>query len=248
MKFLVATAQFSLTKSWEKNLEKAIGYLKEVEEGSLVLLPEMFFCGYEYERLEEFSEISEEVLERLKEVSSERKLLVCGTLPERTAEGIRNTAYLIQDGNVIGKRSKMKLFPIFDEDKHLVPGKENPVFETKFGKVGILICFELRFTDLILDLKRKGTQVVLVPAQWGYARKEHLDILSRARAIELQSYLLVSNIWGQHLETVYAGSSGIYSPWGEVLAFSEKGDTLLKAEADLDYVEEIRRRIPVSIE
>ncbi|AAC06470.1 carbon-nitrogen hydrolase family protein [Aquifex aeolicus] len=229
----------------EENLKKVINFLEKVEENSLVLLPEMWYSGFDYENLEEHAQKTPEVLEVLKKISKEKSLTLCGTLPEKGTEGILNTAFLIEDGRVIGKRSKIKLFPIFDEDKYFIPGKENKVFETKLGKAGILICFEIRFTDLIMNFWRERPDVVLVPAQWGYARRKHFETLCRARAIELQAYLLASNTWGEYLGTRFAGHSGIYSPWGEVLAFSEKGDTLLAADYDKDYIEEVRRTLPI---
>ena len=247
MRFNLATIQLSLTDNVELNYDKLARFLDELEEGSFVLLPEMFFCGFDYDRLEEFALLSKYIVEKLKLTSRQKNLLICGTVPEPTEEGIKNTAFLIEDGKVIGRRSKVKLFSPFEEDRHFVPGEENPVFETRFGRVGILICFELRFTDMVLDLKKKGIDILLVPAQWGYARREHLRVLSQARAIELQSYVVVSDTWGEFKGMKFAGQSGIYSPWGEVLEFSEMGDIYLEAEADLSYVEEVRSAIPVNI-
>ncbi len=247
MRFNLATVQLSLTENVELNYEKLARTLEELKENSLVLLPEMFFCGFDYERLEEFALLSGYIIEKLKLTSKEKNLLICGTVPEKTDEGIRNTAVLIDKGKVIGKRSKIKLFQPFEENKHFIPGEENPVFETRFGRVGILICFELRFTDMVLDLKKQGIDILLVPAQWGYARREHLRVLSQARAIELQSYVVVSDTWGEFKGTKFAGQSGIYSPWGEVLEFSETGDIYLEAEADLSYVKKVRESIPVEI-
>ena len=229
----------------QKNLEKVLNFLKKVEENSLVLLPELWFSGFDFENINSLSEETPKILDKLKKISRKRKLTICGTFAKKRGGKLYNIAYLIEDGKIIGKRGKIKLFPIFNEDKYFTPWNKNQVFETKFGKVGILICFELRFTELVLELKREKPEVVLVPAQWGYARRKHLEILSRARAIELQSYLIVSNTWGDYLGTRYAGHSAIYSPWGEVLAFSEKGDTILEANYDKNYVYEVRKTIPI---
>ncbi|WP_457600104.1 carbon-nitrogen hydrolase family protein [Hydrogenivirga sp.] len=247
MRFNLATIQLSLTEYVELNYNKLAQFLDELEEGSLVLLPEMFFCGFDYDKLEEHALLSEYIIEKLKLTSKEKNLLICGTVPEKTQEGIKNSAVLIENGKIIGKRSKVKLFSPFEEDKHFVAGKGNPVFETRFGRVGILICFELRFTDMVLELKKKKIDVLLVPAQWGYSRREHLRILSQARAIELQSYVVVADTWGKFKDTEFAGQSGIYSPWGEVLEFSEKGDIYLEAVADLSYVKMVRNTIPVEV-
>ncbi len=216
-----------------------------VRENSLILLPEMFSCGFDYSRLEEAISFSEEVVDFMRELSEKKRTLLCGSIPVKEKGNVYNRAFLIQDGKVIGKRDKIKLFPLTDEDKHFSPGKENPVFDTKFGRVGILICFELRFSSLVQELRKGDAQIILVPAQWGEKRKEHLRILSRARAIESQSYLLLSDSWGESGGQVYAGCSAIYSPWGDILAFSEKGNSLLSADIDLKEVKKVRRYIPM---
>lgn len=241
----LASLQISLGRDPRLNLEKVLREIEKVEDGSLLLLPEMFFCGFDYERMEELAELSNETLGALKELSGRKGLLIGGTVPQRVEGGFQNVAFLLQDGELLGKRAKIKLFPLFGEDQHFLPGEDNPVFETRFGRVGFLVCFELRFTQMVLDLRRKGIDILLVPAQWGYERREHLKVLSKARAIELQSFLLVSDVWGEFMGTRFAGQSGVYSPWGDTLCFSEEGDTLLSVEVDLGLVRKVRERIPM---
>ena len=226
----------------EKNLRKILGFLERVEHGSLVLLPELWYSGFEVRK---YLKDTPKVIKILRNISLRKKLLISGTFAEEIKGKIYNVAYLIYRGRVLGKRGKIKLFPLFGEKETFTPWKENRVFDTPFGRVGILICFELRFTELVFELKKQKPHIILVPAQWGYARREHLKVLSRARAIELQSYLVLADTWGEGNGTRFAGHSAIYSPWGEVLAFSEKGDTLLAAQYTPDYVEEVRKKIPL---
>ncbi|WP_461829841.1 carbon-nitrogen hydrolase family protein [Aquifex sp.] len=226
----------------EENLRKVIRFLEKVEPNSLVLLPELWYSGFD---VKNYLKDTPKVIKILKKISSKKKLLISGTFAEEIKGKIYNVAYLIYRGKVLGKRGKIKLFPLFREKEVFTPWRENKVFDTPFGRVGILICFELRFTELVLELRSKRPHIILVPAQWGYARREHLKVLSRARAIELQSYLVLADTWGEGSGTRFAGHSAIYSPWGEILAFSEKGDTLLEAEYDPGYVEEVRKKIPL---
>ena len=245
MRFRLASLQISLEEDPELNLEKALRMIDHVPENTLILLPEMFFCGFDYRRMEVFSGMSEKVLRTLGEISREKRVAIAGTLPKKAQGSFQNVFFLFEDGRLLGERAKIKLFSPFEEDRHFVPGKENPVFETRFGRVGVLVCFEIRFSEMVAGLRKGRIDVLLIPAQWGYARREHLKTLSRARAIELQSYAVVSDTWGEFKGTRFAGQSAIYSPWGEVLAFSEKGDTLLLAEADLEKVREVRETIPM---
>ena len=229
-------------ESPSRNLQKVLKFLERVEPGSLVLLPELWYSGFDVKK---YLKDTPKVIKILKKISLKKKLLISGTFAEEINGKVYNVAYLIYRGKVLGKRGKIKLFPLFGENETFTPWKENKVFDTPFGRVGILICFELRFTDLVLELKKEKPHIVLVPAQWGYARREHLKVLSRARAIELQSYLVLSDTWGEGSGTRFAGHSAIYSPWGEVLAFSEKGDTILEAEYRPEYVEKVRKALPV---
>jgi len=238
--------QFKLENP-KTNMEKVKNFLEKVENNSLVLLPEMWYSGFDYDNLTLFADLTPDILKEFMKISKEKNLIICGTLPEKTSKGIMNTAFLIEDGKLLGKRGKIKLFSLFDEDKYFIPDDKNEVFETKFGKIGILICFEIRFTNLILELQKNKPDIVLVPAQWGFKRKDHFVALTKSRAIELQAYLVASNTWGEYLGTRFAGHSGIYSPWGETLAFSEKGDVLLSAEYDKDYLMEVRKTLPIKI-
>ncbi|HIP43377.1 MAG TPA: carbon-nitrogen hydrolase family protein [Aquifex aeolicus] len=240
------SVQFKLENP-KTNIEKVKNFLEKVENSSLVLLPEMWYSGFDYDNLTLFADLTPNILKELMKISREKSLVICGTLPERTSKGIMNVAFLIEDGKLLGKRGKIKLFSLFDEDKYFIPDDKNEVFETKFGKVGILICFEIRFTDLILELQKNKPDIVLVPAQWGFKRKDHFMALTKSRAIELQAYLVASNTWGEYLGTRFAGYSSIYSPWGETLAFSEKGDVILSAEYDKDYLMEVRKTLPIKI-
>jgi len=219
--------------------------LKNIEERSIVLLPEMWFCGYDYDNIKHYTEISHYVVEMISKISFKKKSIISFTVPFKEEDKIFNRAFIIEEGKVIGYRDKIKLFPLIREDEHLYPGDKNKVFITGAGRIGILICFELRFTELVKELKNSKVDILLVPAQWGKARKEHLFILARARAMELQCYVAVANTWGNHMGEEFAGNSGIYSPAGEVLSFSEKGDTLLEATFSKRDIEKARKYLPL---
>lgn len=227
----------------EENLRRVMEMLMSVRECSLVALPEMWQCGFDYERLDRHADATSEVLEELKRVSSERGLTLIGTYPTKKEKGIYNSAIIIERGQIRGFRHKIKLFPLYEEPRHFLPGVENPVFDVSGVRVGILICFELRFPEISRSLRE--AELLVAPSMWGESRKEHLRILSRARAIENQCFLMLSSAWGEVGGERFAGCSAIYGPWGDLLAFSEKGDSLLQVQVDLGEVERVRRLIPV---
>jgi len=97
------------------------------------------------------------------------------------------------------------------------------VVETTLGDIGLMICYDLRFTELCRSLVLKGAQMVAVVAQWPAIRVAHWDVLLRARAIENQVFVFGVNRCGKDGALVYGGHSRIVSPWGEVLARAGKG-------------------------
>ncbi len=229
----------------EKNVNKVLKALKDVEEGSFVVLPEMFMCGFDYERIKEHAQQTPQVLKELAKLSKEKDLLIVGTYPVLEKDKLYNRAVVLLEGEIIGKRDKIKLFPLYDEQRHFSPGKENPVFETRYGKIGIVICFELRFCKIFNELRKKECQIILVPSMWGDKRKQHLKVLTQARAIETQSYVILSNACGKTGDEQYAGSSCIVDPWGNILACAQDEELLISANIDLKEVEKVRRYLPM---
>ncbi|SNZ09424.1 Predicted amidohydrolase [Persephonella hydrogeniphila] len=231
----------------EKNIEKIFSYLKDVEKGSLVLLPEMFSCGFDNENLEKHIKETPFIYKKLKEFSHEKHLVISGTLPEKSRSYIYNKAFVIDNGEIVYKQAKVKLFRPTGEHKYFRAGKTFDVTESSNGNLGIMICFELRFPNISYTLRKKGVEIILVPAQWGKPRKTHLEILSRARAIEDQSFVVVSNTTGKIGDIEYAGSSGIYDPWGETLAFIDENEGMISADINLNEVYRVRKKIKMEI-
>jgi len=233
----------------EANLKKVEEIKELIPKGGLLLLPEMFCCGFDYPNMEKLAQASAEVLDFLSQLSQEREATIVGTLPLKREGKIYNTAVVFDRGRLIAQRGKIELFPLYKEPQYFSPADEgeNGVIETSAGKIGIVICFEVRFNRFTNTLRREGVQIILVPAMWGIERREHFKVLTRARAVETQSFLMASNAWGKTGRTTFGGASGIYSPWGEVLAFSEDGESFLTAKVDLSEVDRVRKKIPVKL-
>ncbi len=231
----------------QKNLDKIFSYLKNVEKGSLVLLPEMFSCGFDNENLEKHVKETPSVYRKLKQFSYEKHLVISGTLPEKSRKGIYNKAFIIDNGEIVYKQAKVKLFRPTGEHRYYRAGKNFDIAESSNGNLGIMICFELRFPNISYTLRKKGVEIILVPAQWGKPRKKHLEVLSQARAIEDQSFVVVSNTVGKIGDIEYAGSSGIYDPWGERLAFIDDEEGLISADINLGDVYRVRKKLKMDI-
>jgi len=246
----LSTYQFTVELgNISKNLEKIERVKDLIPKGGIFLLPEMFCCGFDYPNMEKLAKQSDTVLGFLKELSEHSAGVVVGTLPLEEKGKIYNTAVVFDRGKLVAKRGKIELFPVYKETEYFSPAPEgeNRVIETSAGKIGIVICFEVRFNKYTNQLRREGVEVILVPAMWGIERREHFKVLTRARAVETQSFLISSNGWGKTGKTTFGGSSGIYSPWGEVLGYIEDGEGIVSTLVDLSEVERIRKKIPVRL-
>jgi predicted amidohydrolase len=132
-----------------------------------------------------------------------------------------------------------------EEDKYLVRGDEAPVLDLAWGRSALAICYDLRFPELFRKYALNGARIVFLMAEWPYPRLTHWETLLRARAIENQSFLVACNRVGESKEWAFFGHSAIYDPSGELIAGAASEETLITAEVDLDYVDEVRRSMTV---
>lgn len=178
--------------------------------------------------------------------------------PGATERRLRNTSLWLEDGQIKHSYRKLHLFdvdikdgPLLKESDSVEKGQEiiSP-FETAVGKVGLTICFDLRFPEMGLSLRRQGAQILTYPSAFTVPTgKAHWEVLIRARAIETQSYVVAAAQIGQHNEKrVTYGHSMIIDPWGKIVAHIEEEDEVPRvafAEVDLELVEKVRREVPL---
>lgn len=205
----------------------------------------------------------------LQEAARESKLAINVGVHEPTEEGkkVKNTLLWIDEsGSIVQRYQKLHLFdleipggPVMRESDSVEKGSSIlPPFDTAVGRVGLAICFDLRFPEISLALKRQNAQIITYPSAFTVPTGEaHWSSLLRARAIETEAYVIAAAQVGSHNERRRSyGHTMIVSPWGEVMAelgFDElkrdkKGDPIPEiAFADLDMaeVERIRKQMPL---
>ena len=179
---------------------------------------------------------------------------------DQDSKRIKNTLIWIDEkGQITQRYQKVHLFdlemengPQMKESNTIEPGNEIlPPFETAVGKVGSMICFDLRFPEISLALKRQKADIILYPSAFTVPTgKAHWHSLIRARAIECQAYVIAAAQVGAHHDKRSSyGHSIIVDPWGEILAElgGEKKDEpeIIFAEIDLDYVQTVRKQQPL---
>jgi predicted amidohydrolase len=139
----------------------------------------------------------------------------------------------------------MHLFRLMAEEKYLAPGEAATLADTPWGKIGMAICYDLRFPELFRRYALGGAQLILVPAEWPHPRRAHWQTLLRARAIENQCFVAACNRVGTTGNSTFFGASAVIDPWGETLIEGGEAEMILTVTIDLALVDSVRRRIPV---
>jgi predicted amidohydrolase len=234
----------------EQNQQQAAEMIAEAANAGakLVVLPEMWKSGYDFGHLSKHREsIDGSSANFLAEQAKTHGIyLVGGSFTMQDQEKVYNTSLTFDPlGKLINQYSKLHLIGLMQEDKYLSAGQNYQTFSIGDALASVIICYDLRFPELIRTYAVEGASILFVPAQWPIQREAHWLALLRARAIENQMYVVGTNVVGKNENDTFNGRSIIFDPWGDVVA--EAGDVkqILYGEIDLEQVSKIRRDIPV---
>eukprot|EP00741_Cyanophora_paradoxa_P009164 tig00001471_g8875.t1 len=266
-KVRVAVAQLCGTPDMDKNYEVVKRFCAEAKEkgAQLLCLPENFsrMGGDEEGRAADpsappraaFSEaLDGPLLRRYRDLAAQHRLwLSLGGFPETSPDPARpyNAHVLVDDaGAVVASYRKIHLFdcPLTDlfESKKRTPGSELVLADSPAGRLGLSVCYDLRFPALYAALRRAGAHVVLVPSAFTRKTGEaHWETLLRARAIENQVYVIAAAQGGRHSATRESwGHAMVVDPWGRVLV-DLQGEGVATADIDFDALAQLRASMPV---
>jgi predicted amidohydrolase len=153
---------------------------------------------------------------------------------ERDGDVLRNTAVLVGPDGLVGRYRKSHL-PFLGVDRFVLAADEVDVFETPIGRVGVEICYDLRFPELTRTLALRGADVVAHPTNWPLAARSNADVLTRARAHENHVFLLTSNRVGSERTAEFCGWSQVCDVWGGRVAELDSTESGI-AYAEIDVV------------
>jgi deaminated glutathione amidase len=255
----IAAVQLNSIDNKKENLTKAIKYIHEAAKNGaeLVLLPEyMNYMGEDHNKLSNaettFGETSSIISKTAKELGI---FINLGSILEKTEENrAYNTSILFNaSGESIATYRKIHLYDAEFEDRFtekesdiIQPGSEVVTADTPFGKIGLTICYDIRFPELYRSLALHGAKIIFVPAAFPlYTGAHHWEILLRARAIENQCYIVAAGQIGTSKpnRTNY-GNSMIVDPWGTVIARATEEEGYIISDISMTHLEKIRRNIP----
>ncbi|MEG1902399.1 MAG: nitrilase-related carbon-nitrogen hydrolase [Clostridium sp.] len=233
----------------KKNVEKAKKLIEEAAKNgaALICLPEAFNTGYLGNRIPDMKKMAEsldgETITTIKNLAKRLSVHIVAPIIYKADNGeVENTAVLINDeGDIIGTYSKTH--PVGDERIYLQRGENYPVWNTKLGKIGIVICYDACFPETTRILALEDAELVIVPAAWraSYYFKEWWDLNLACRALDNLVYIAAVNRTGSSGEEIFAGKSQVISPIGKVLTSAGiEEETILYEMIDLDQVKKER--------
>jgi predicted amidohydrolase len=266
----VAAIQLVSRSEVEKNLRSAEYWIRKAaaQGAQLIVLPENFYL-LESRRLlligEQEITATGRVRTALSVLARENNVwLIAGSLPcacrpdgSAISDKVRSVCWVFNNhGETVARYDKIHLFDVDIEDDYgsyresalVEAGDDVTDVDTPFGRVGLSICYDLRFPELYRKLAVGGADLVVIPAAFTFKTGEaHWEILLRARAIENQVFVIAANQGGRHSDRRETfGHSMIIDPWGVVLAVQEAmGEGLVIADLDLQKQKQIRKTMPV---
>lgn len=257
----VATVQMTSTDDVAANLAAARKHVADAVAlgASLVALPENFaFLRREGEPIACAQGLDGEIVGTLRELAVEHRIwLLGGTFPEAAAGGrIHNTSVAIDpEGRLAAVYRKIHLFDVdlsarggsaYRESDRVAPGAELAHVDTPFGRIGLSVCYDVRFPELYRALAARDVRFLAVPAAFTRETgRDHWEVLLRARAIENQAFVIAAAQVGEHGGgRASYGRSMIVDPWGLVLARAPDVPGAIVAECRLEEQDRIRAALP----
>ena len=235
----LVTLCFPTHPEFETNFDHLSELISQTPHDAIIVAPEVCLSGFAYERFGEAAAFTSFALEKLLKCTRERLLIFTAITQDN--EQFYNTAYALYNGTILHTQTKAKLFALGGETDYFTAGSEADIkpFDFQGIKVGILICFELRFKTLWQALE--GCDIIAIPAQWGKLRSDHFVTLTNAMAIVNQCYVAASDALNEDT----SGMSGIITPFGADIR--NHGEEILISNYEERTVASMRRYLNVGI-
>ncbi len=257
---IVAAVQLNSTDKVSDNLAKTekLIYQAAKRGANLVALPENFaYLRSESEAIEYSQTLDGELVAWIKKLAEQLGVFIlAGSFPEKLDESgkIVNTSLMVDpQGKILAHYQKIHLFDatladgtVLMESRYVEAGSELVSAVVASHRMGLTICYDLRFPELYRKLTLAGAEVIFVPSAFTLQTgRDHWEPLLRARAIENQVYIIAPAQFGQHTpRRASYGRAMIVDPWGIVLAKASDRECIIMAELDFDYLQQIRTRMP----
>ncbi|WBW98274.1 carbon-nitrogen hydrolase family protein [Oceanirhabdus sp. W0125-5] len=252
--------QFKVTKDKNENILTALKYIEQAASKgcNIIALPEVFNCPYDNKFFHSFSEEEHtgETLNILKKAALDFNVyIIGGSIIERECNKLYNTSYIFSpEGKIIDKHRKVHLFDIdipnkitFKESDTLTPGDKLTVIDTPYCKIGIAICYDMRFPEMFKKMALLGAELIIIPAAFNMTTgPAHWDLTLRSRALDNQVFIAaISPARDTSANYVAYGHSLLASPWGDIVSSLDEKPGLLVCKLDSKLLCDVREQLPL---
>jgi predicted amidohydrolase len=252
----IAIIQFKASTDKNQNLKRILNYIQNASKrgAQLCTFPEymMFYTSFSQSpaKLASLAEtVNGPFVKSIANAAKENSIQVVGTFYEKSKKKNRvyDTSFLVnKSGKIISKYRKIHLYDAlgFRESDKMTPGSKiaNPI-RTSVGKLGMLICYDLRFPEMSRSLAVAGSEVLVVPSAWvqGKSKEDHWITINKTRAIENGCYVIAPDQVGN----IYCGRSIAVDPYGKILLDMKKRQGIGMVNISLDKVKQTRKGLPL---
>ncbi|KUG04672.1 nitrilase/cyanide hydratase and apolipoprotein n-acyltransferase [hydrocarbon metagenome] len=259
-KLSIALCQMMTGPSKTENLARADKMIEQAcqRDVDLIILPEVFNSPYQADLFPAYAEpYPGPTTEFLSRTAREKGVaIVGGSIIEQSAQGkLYNSSFVFDEhGNLLGRHRKIHLFDVdmpgritFKESDTLSPGNNITLFEFHGIRIGLLICYDIRFPEVSRALALAGADLLIVPAAFNHTSGPLFwELMMRSRAVDQQLYVAAAAPATNQDALYHAwGNSLIVDPWGRIIARADDREQIVFAELDFSVNEEIRREIPL---
>ena len=251
-----AIVQFKASTNKETNLKKILNYISKAAQNkaTLVAFPEfMMFYTDSSQTPKQLASLAETIsgnfVTTIANTAKENHIQVIGSFYEKSTKKNRvyDTSFVIdKSGKVISSYRKIHLYDAlgFRESDKMISGSKiaKPV-KTSVGKVGLMICYDLRFPEMSRSLAVAGSEVLVAPSAWvkGDMKEEHWLTINKTRAIENGCYVIAPDQVGN----IYCGRSIVVDPYGKILLDMKKRQGIGYVNIDLKKIKQVRKVLPL---
>jgi len=218
-------------------------------DASFIAFPEQILTGWDPQDTSHTMDEQGDEISELREIARDLSIGILGSFRELQEKKPRNTCIAIApDGKTLATYSKIHPFSPAGEDTYYAPGTELGIFSYNSCKIGIAICYDLRFATLFQAYRNAGVNLMLVPSAWPASRIKHFHLFTTSRAAEFQTFVASVNTTGTTPVDTYAGGSCIAGPDGSVRARGSDLEELIFCEVNSDEAEQMRQDFPVHLD
>ena len=251
-----AVVQFKASTNKEENLKKIISYISKAasKNATLCAFPEfMMLYTNSSQTSKQLANLAETItgnfITKIATAAKEKHIQIVGSFYEksRKKDRVYDTSFVIdKSGKVISTYRKIHLYDALgfrESDKMISGSKISKPVNTSIGKIGIMICYDLRFPEMSRSLAVAGAEVLVAPSAWvnGYMKEEHWITINKTRAIENGCYVIAPDQVGN----IYCGKSLVVDPYGKILLDMKKKRGISFVNIDLNKVKQTRKVLPL---